>query len=174
MIIFFLISSKSVWTVAGVYFCYFAMLTCFDVFVFLSNNRKMLTLKIKSLSCQEITGVCQIWGLRLLHVLSYVPFPCINPMWEKGEGIMTWSPLRLKDFVWRWWEMLPHFLFGPLGNGPHSSLLAWLKTESQAQWNNCTKYSPAVTIETSTGASLTSPTVFHFALDPEKHWEVDV
>lgn len=21
---------------------------------------------------------------------------------------------------------------------------------------------------------LTSPTVFHFALDPEKHWEVDV
>lgn len=55
-----------------------------------------------------------------------------------------------------------------------SSLFAWLKTESQAQRNNCTKYSLAVTIETSAGASLTSPTVFHFALDPEKHWEVDV
>ena len=62
----------------------------------------------------------------------------------------------------------PTFWLAPLGNGPHSSLLAWLKTESQTQWNNCTKYSPAVTIETSAGASLTSPTVFHFALDPEK------
>ena len=93
---------------------------------------------------------------------------------KQGGEFMTWSLLKLRDFVWRWLEMLPHFLLSPLGNSPHSFLLAWLKTESQAQWNNCTKYSPAVTIETSTGASLTSPTVSHFALDPEKHWEVGV
>lgn len=79
---------------------------------------------------------------------------------------------ELEDFVWRRCEMLPHFLSQPRGNGPHSSLLAELEKHSRAQWNNCTKYSPAIAMATGPGASPTSPTPFRFALDPENHWVV--
>lgn len=96
---------------------------------------------------------------------------CLLHLWLT---IAFWIEVRRlwRDPFWSWeilfeGDVVPLSARAPLGIVLTLPPLPGWK-QSQAQWNNCTKYSPAVTIETSAGASLTSPTVFSFCTWPRK------
>lgn len=150
--------------------CWHFKLITFANLIFLSAQASIRT----SDQCASPT-----W-LNFVHLISndVVVFPTRACRSEAGLTVVSVTRMRnglknswceLEDFVWRRCEMLPHFLPQPRGNGPHSSLLSELQMHSRAQWNNCTKYSPAIAMATAPCASPTSPAPFRFALDPENH-----
>lgn len=77
-------------------------------------------------------------------------------MWAGGfclTLVRDVAPLSLSP-SWEWSSLFPLHRVG--------------ETANRAQRNNCTKYSPAVTMATGLSASSTSTTLFCFTFDPEK------